>query len=863
MKRAVRTLVLLFGFGLIQFSLSAQNTKEIISEYLKNHASQWNLLPTDVNNIEIVSESGSLADGVKYVYIRQIKNQIPVVNGLASIAVKNNQVVHVSSRLVSLNTGEIIAPTRSASDAVNDALSALELSRSTLTVISENSADHAVLFDKGTLSNENIPARLFLMSHEGKLVYVWDLSIYPVGGTNWWSMRISATSGEVLFKNNWILSCSFENCEAENHLHETSAIPAPLAPAPPPPPGLDRYNVLKLPIESPNHGNRSVVVNPSDGTYSPYGWHDTNGSLGDEFTITRGNNVYATEDIDDNNAPGYSPDGGSALNFDFPYDSIGGVQGNLDAVITNLFYMNNMMHDIWAYYGFDEESGNFQEFNYSGDGFGSDYVMAEAQDGSGTDNANFGTPPDGNNPRMQMYLWNFSGYVSLLDANDPDSIAGSYPAADASYGPHVTPGDEITGDVVLVIDEGVDSLDACDAILNGPELNGKIALLKRGNCQNTTKTLACQNYGAIAVIVYQPVNLQPGNLLGSMNGIDPITIPTIVVGKGTGELFMTALGNGETVNVTISATGSPDTYDSDFDNMVIAHEYGHGISNRLIGGDGNTNCLYNEEQMGEGWSDWFGLMITMEPGDQGGDKRGVGTYVSGEPVTGTGIRPAAYSTNFAINNYTYGRTNNAAVTQPHGIGFIWATMLWDLNWALIDEYGFDPNIKSGTGGNNIAMSLVIEGLKLTQCSPGFIDGRSGILAADELLYGSEHECLIWNVFAKRGLGASADQGDSEDRSDQIEAFDIPLGCGLGLQEQKISTISVYPNPGTGEVTVDFRGCKNASGVRLTDLTGKLVYTQTIQGEEQMNLNFSNLNKGLYFLTVEDDLGSHVVEWVKN
>lgn len=862
MKRAARTWLLLFGFSAIQFSLSAQNTVEIVSEYLKNHASEWNLIPADVSNIEIVSESSSLASGVKYVYVRQIKDQIPVVNGLASVAVKNNAVVHVSSRLVSLNTQQIAAPTLSSNEAVNAALVSLELPKAPLTAISENSTDHSVLFEKGIISNENIPARLFLMSHEGKLVYVWDLSIYPVGSNNWWSMRISATTGEVLFKNNWISSCSFEGCDAESHMHET-AVAAPLAPAPPPPPGLDRYNVLKLPIESPNHGNRSVVVNPSDPTYSPYGWHDTNGSSGDEFTISRGNNVYATEDIDDDNTPGYSPDGGSALNFDFFYDSIAGVEGNLDAVITNLFYMNNMMHDIWAYYGFDEESGNFQEYNYTGAGEDSDYVMAEAQDGSGTDNANFGTPPDGNNPRMQMYLWNFSGYLSLLNANDPDSISGNYPAADASFGPHVTPGNSITGDVVLVIDGGTDTLDACDPIVNGAALNGKIALLKRGNCQNTTKVLACQNYGAIAVIVMQPVNNDPGNLLGSMNGIDPITIPTIVVGKGTGDLFIEALGNGETVNVTINATGSPDTYDSDFDNMVIAHEYGHGISNRLIAGSGNTNCLYNEEQMGEGWSDWFGLMLTIEPGDQGSDRRGVGTYVSGEPVTGVGIRPATYSTNFSFNNYTYGRTNNAAVTQPHGIGFIWATMLWDLNWALINEYGYDPNLKTGTGGNNIAMALVIEGLKLTSCSPGFIDGRAGILAADEILYGGEHECLIWNVFAKRGLGASADQGDSDDRSDQIESFDIPLGCGLGLSEQKISSVAVYPNPGTGEITVDLNGCKNASVIKLTDLTGKLVYSQAISGETEVNLNFTNLNKGLYFLTVEDDLGSHVVEWVKN
>ena len=46
--------------------------------------------------------------------------------------------------------------------------------------------------------------------------------------------------------------------------------------------------------------------------------------------------------------------------------------------------------------------------------------------------------------------------------------------------------------------------------------------------------------------------------------------------------------------------------DSDLDNGVIAHEYGHGISNRLTGGPTTVTCLNNAEQMGEGWSDWFG-----------------------------------------------------------------------------------------------------------------------------------------------------------------------------------------------------------------------------------------------------------------
>ena len=57
-------------------------------------------------------------------------------------------------------------------------------------------------------------------------------------------------------------------------------------------------------------------------------------------------------------------------------------------------------------HGFDEAAGNFQINNFGNGGLGNDPVNAEAQDGSGTDNANFATPADGSSPRMQMYLWN-------------------------------------------------------------------------------------------------------------------------------------------------------------------------------------------------------------------------------------------------------------------------------------------------------------------------------------------------------------------------------------------------------------------------------------------------------------------------
>ena len=84
------------------------------------------------------------------------------------------------------------------------------------------------------------------------------------------------------------------------------------------------------------------------------------------------------------------------------------ITNNQRFATTNLFYWNNLMHDLTYLYGFDEPSGNFQFSNQGRGGSGNDYVIADAQDAGGTNNANFSTPVDGSAPRMQMYIFNYT-----------------------------------------------------------------------------------------------------------------------------------------------------------------------------------------------------------------------------------------------------------------------------------------------------------------------------------------------------------------------------------------------------------------------------------------------------------------------
>ena len=157
--------------------------------------------------------------------------------------------------------------------------------------------------------------------------------------------------------------------------------------------------------DHPGMTDQALAFGPGAGNLqSPLGWLFANGQTTVDIA---GNNANAYLDTDANN----SSDGGGLSVTDGVFDATADLaddpeNGNNPAVaVQNLFYLNNVLHDKLYRHGFTETAGNFQEDNFSKGGNGSDSVNAEAQDGSGLNNANFSTPSDGSNPRMQMFLW--------------------------------------------------------------------------------------------------------------------------------------------------------------------------------------------------------------------------------------------------------------------------------------------------------------------------------------------------------------------------------------------------------------------------------------------------------------------------
>lgn len=690
----------------------------------------------DVSEIEVLSRTRSRHNGVTHITLRQRVRGLPVYGGDVRMNLTNDgRILNLHNRFVA-RTARTAAPGPhlDAKAAVRHAASQLKLkSPRTLTV-----APSAWHMDPGTeklvlspdVSRDPIPLqRVYFPMEDGELRLAWKLVIRTQDGQHWWDVVIDARSGELLSQCDWIA-------------HAT-------------------YRAYPLPLENPDEGASSLVSGLEDVLASPYGWHDTNGVAGAEFTTTSGNNINAIADVNGDDT-GAGAEGGSPLEFDFPTDFDSDPQYSRPASVTNLFVLANLCHDIFYRYGFDENNGNFQVNNYGHGGIGGDAVQADAQDHSVPDNAQFSTPPDGIPPRIEMGL---SNPFSKLEIEAPGTIAGEFPSGGPFFGNSTSP-EGVAGTVVVALDEanaeGPSTTDACTELLNPGEIAGNIALIDRGNCLFIEKVKRAQDAGAIGVII---VNNVVDNTL-YMSGEDPaVTIPSVLISMALGQIIKDKLP-GVQARITFATR-----HDTSLDATIVVHEFAHGVSTRLTGGPSDSNSLNGAVPggLGEGWSDFFALALTAETEDTAVSPRLIGAFGLADA---DGIRDYPYSVAFATSPLEYGDLPGQVGT--HEVGEVWTAILWDVYWSLVEIHGFDPDFHTGTGGNNLAMQLVIDGLKLQPSQPSFVDARDAILMADEVDNGGANLFALWKAFARRGLGVSATEGTSPSDKNVVQAHDVPF-----------------------------------------------------------------------------------------
>jgi Zn-dependent metalloprotease len=556
--------------------LSAPRSGEpdsIARDFLANNAAMFGLNKSQIVEMKLKNEDND--EGATFLNYEQTIDGIPVFQSQVQVAINSSgQVMSVNEGSVIPNAGMNTTPTLSESEGLARAfLSTGRLAPTSFEVMEDRPERGARSIYQNPLgeSRENLLSGLTIMRVGPRAVLAWH-SYVDVAPNEWYEILVDANTGAMLYRYNLYADAAQGTVFTVN-----------------------------------GFGQRSLVSFVGDTTINTSaGWMGAS-------TVTTGNNVDAYLDTNRDNQPDAINTNGlqngrafsSAQNFTFPF--VNGVDPRTQraGAVANLFYFNNIMHDFAYRLGFTESAGNFQTNNFGRGGIGNDPVRAEAQDGSGTNNANFATPPDGSRPRMQMFLFT------------------------------------------------------------------------RG-----TTTLA-------------------------------------------------------------------DDRDGDVDGDVVMHEYGHGISNRLVGGPANTSCLGGTQAgaMGEGWSDYWASTFY--------NNGVVGEYVTNN--TTRGIRRAAYTVPANTIHDSYADLGNQGFAV-HNDGEIWAATLWDLRQTL---------------GAAIADRLVLQGMKFTPCSPSFLNARDGILTADQNINGGANRCAIWRVFARHGMGVSA-QGNNG--TTHVAATNIPTNC---------------------------------------------------------------------------------------
>lgn len=811
----MKSLLLIALIACANIALLGQTTENTsIQQFISSPANGSLFKKTQGVEYKLLDAYTDKQRGINYFYVGQFLNGHEIQNAQMTLYQgKDNQVRYSASRFINLSEFKIISGNSllSPAEVTNKVASSYGIQALSLRSISLTESN----FKIPTLSPNSISPKLVYVVNNDQLILAYKMEIMPTSEDQMIQIFVNAETGKFISKQSLTTACKFEPhflqrpdnicSETENH---TFCMQAPLRSKP----SVESasYRVYELPTEAPSFASSQLVVDPSDPEASPYGWHDGDASPSVDVTNLDGTNTYAYNDGNGDYLPDNDVDGGTQLKFDLPYDFVAEPSFSKNAAAVNLFYMINMMHDFSWHFGFTEEAGNFQKINYTSQGAGGDAVTGLSQYSNGTtekNNADFSTPTDGNSGVMRMFLWDNSS--GIFSATAPNETFTNYPVGTAEFGKQIN-SDAVTGDLVYIEDIRDNTHYFCGSIKNADELNGKIALIDRGGCEFGTKAYNAQKAGAIGVVI---VNFDNATI-NMATGVDggKVTIPAVMVDKVTGDLIKTKM---KITNVQAKFyrpnDNGPDFLDASLDNGIIAHEYGHGISNRLTGGRNNTSCLSNDEQMGEGWSDFFSLVTTRKPNDTGTTPRGVGTYAIAESPNGKGIRTYPYSTDMTINPHTM--QDIIGSTGPHYLGQIWVSALWDLYWKMIEEYGDDHLLYGGRGGNSKAVNLVMQGMKLQPCRPGMLDGRDAILAADSLLYDGVNACLIWEVFARRGMGYYAKQNNSNDRNDNVPEYSTYPFCLNKIIIDKSMTTEVDPE-GIVTVTINITNFKDETSKNI-------------------------------------------------
>jgi uncharacterized repeat protein (TIGR01451 family) len=403
--------------------------KDIVLDFLRAHTALYGLSEADLANLRFKGESLDRKSGLRMVRFEQVANGLPVFQSDTRVTLdRNGRIIRVVGLLAPNAPVNAVAasPQTTAQQALVTAMRSVGITLDPAKLTLRNAAPDGTRAEVVTGDPRitgSVPSHLvYFPLGPGVLVPAWQQVTFTKGPGDW-NTLVDAGSGVLLWRKNMRSYASTQEARFSVYVQGDGKTPAE-SPAPHSPTDVTPGAGTQFPEIARTTVKMSTV---QDATASPNGWIDDGGKT------TTGNNTDTYLDpnslnapnpglLDDNGRPVGNLDG-SGNQRDFlgtGYNYTPAPQGgNPDAgtaptdtqfqrgSVTHLFYLTNWYHDRLYSFGFDEAAGNFQNDNFGKGGAAEDPVLAECQDGSGTDNSNFSTPPDGTSGRMQMFIFDF------------------------------------------------------------------------------------------------------------------------------------------------------------------------------------------------------------------------------------------------------------------------------------------------------------------------------------------------------------------------------------------------------------------------------------------------------------------------
>lgn len=385
-------------------SPSSQQRENIVKGFINDNSDLFGMSAREVAQLRKIADYTNPGGGLSWLKLEQRWNGIPVFRGqMLSAFTSSGEMLRMVGQLVGGAEAQDLttAPKVSAVQAVVAGAAAIDvtLTEAELTVKEASPDGRTIVFNPVAQFSGDIKVELMYFPLDAGLsTLAWSMILFgdAPADPSYYTL-VDAEEVEVLWRKNIVN----DQTQPATYVVYSSDSPAPLSPT----------NAF------PGSGIQGPAVPRTAFTLiSELPGFDNLGWLTDTINTTTGNNVDAGLDLVAPNGidVGGRPIGSPARVFDFIYNPAPGIPppGDSPALanyrfgeVVNMFFWTNRYHDRLYELGFTEAAGNYQTDNFGRGGLGNDPVLAEAQDFSGTNNANFSTTPDGISGRMQMFIF--------------------------------------------------------------------------------------------------------------------------------------------------------------------------------------------------------------------------------------------------------------------------------------------------------------------------------------------------------------------------------------------------------------------------------------------------------------------------